>query len=161
MHELLMSFGKMLESTWWGRGVRMTLWGYPFVQLIHYSGLALWLGTNIALDLRLMGAGKGRQTARELRDALFAWNWIAFCIVVFGGILLLSGTATAYLSNPAFEVKLGVFAPLALIWHIFVQQKARSWGETMDTPLVAKFAGALEMLLWICVVTAAVEIPNY
>jgi hypothetical protein len=26
---------------------------------------------------------------------------------------------------------------------------------------VAKFAGLIELLLWVCVVTAAVEIPNY
>jgi hypothetical protein len=58
-------------------------------------------------------------------------------------------------------MKLGVFVPLALIWHIIVQRKARTWGETMETPLIAKFAGLVELLLWICVVTAAVEIPNY
>jgi hypothetical protein len=51
--------------------------------------------------------------------------------------------------------------PLALIWHIVVQQKTRTWGQTSDTPTAAKLAGLVELLLWISVVTAAVEIPNH
>jgi hypothetical protein len=134
---------------------------YPFIQLTHFSGLSLWLGTNIAVDLSLLGVGKKRQTSAQLSDALFAWNWIGFCVVVLGGFLLFSATATTYLVNPAFEVKLGMLVPLALIWHIVVQQKTRIWGQTSDTPTAAKLAGLIELLLWISVVTAAVEIPNH
>jgi hypothetical protein len=56
---------------------------------------------------------------------------------------------------------LGVFIPLALTWHIVVQSKARTWGQSSDTPMIAKLSGLAEILLWICVITAAVEIPNY
>jgi hypothetical protein len=161
MYGLLVSFCKWLETTWWGTGVRTSLWVYPFTQLIHFSGLSLWLGTNAAVDLRLLGVGKKRQTATQLSDALFAWNWIGFGIVVLGGFLLFSATATTYVVNAAFRVKLGIFLPLALIWHIVVQQKTHTWGQTPDTPAVAKLAGLIELLLWVSVVTAAVEIPNH
>ncbi len=161
MYESLVTFCKWLESTWWGTGVRTSLWVYPFIQLIHFSGLSLWLGTNAAVDMRLLGVGKKRQTAAELSDALFGWNWIGFCVVVLGGFLLFSATGSTYVANAAFRVKLGIFVPLALIWHIVVQQKARTWGQTSDTPTAAKLAGSVELLLWICVVTAAVEIPNH
>ncbi len=161
MYESLVTFCKWLESTWWGTGVRTSLWVYPFIQLIHFSGLSLWPGTNAAVDMRLLGVGKKRQTAAELSDALFAWNWIGFCVVVLGGFLLFSATGSTYVANAAFRVKLGIFVPLALIWHIVVQQKARTWGQTSDTPIAAKLAGSVELLLWICVVTAAVEIPNH
>jgi hypothetical protein len=161
MDSFVVAFCQWLESTWWGTGVRTTIWGYPYIQLIHFTGLSMWLGTNLALDLRLLGVGQKRQTAAELRNALFAWNWIGFCIVVLGGFLLFSSTAATFVVNPAFRVKLGIFVPLALAWHIFVQWKARTWGQTPDTPPVAKFAGLTEVLLWLCVITAAVEIPNY
>ena len=69
-----------------GRGHPLvSLWLYPFIQLIHFSGLSIWLGTNVVSDLRLMNLGKKPQTARDVRDELFAWNWIGFCIVVLGG----------------------------------------------------------------------------
>jgi len=161
MYESLVAFSKWLESTWWGTGVRTSLWAYPFIQLIHFSGLSVWLGTNAAVDMRLLGVGKNRQTAAQLSDALFAWNWIGFSIVVLGGFLLFSATGSTYIANPAFEVKLGMLVPLALVWHIVVQQKARTWGQAPQTPPIAKLAGLFELVLWISVVTAAVEIPNH
>jgi hypothetical protein len=161
MYVLLVAFCKWLENTWWGSGARTTLWAYPFIQLIHFSGLSLWLGTNVAVDLRLLGLGKNRETAAQLSEDLFAWNWTGFCIVLLGGFLLFSATATTFVVNPAFRVKLGILVPIALAWHIFVQQKTRVWGRTEVTPIAAKLAGLLEMVLWLSVVTAAVEIPNF
>jgi hypothetical protein len=161
MTGLLEGFAKWLEGTPWGIGVRTSLWAYPFTQLVHFTGLSIWLGTNLALDLRLLGVGKKRETAAQLRDDLFARNWIGFCIVVLGGFLLFSSTATTFLVNIAFRWKLGFFVPLALLWHIYVQWKARDWGATENTPAIAKLSGLAEILLWVCVITAAVEIPNH
>jgi hypothetical protein len=161
MYDLLVTFCKWLENTWWGTNARVTLWAYPFIQLIHFSGISLWLGTNVAVDLRLLGLGRKRQTAAQLSQDLFAWNWTAFCIVILGGFLLFSATATTFVVNPAFRIKLGILVPLAVTWHIIVQSKTRTWGLTEDTPAVAKLAGLFELLLWLSVVTAAVEIPNY
>jgi hypothetical protein len=63
--------------------------------------------------------------------------------------------------NIAFRWKLGFFVPVALLWHIIVQWKAKDWGAKADTPAIAKFSGLAEILLWVCVITAAVEIPNH
>jgi hypothetical protein len=161
MHDFLVTLCKWLENSWWGTEVRTSLWAYPFIQLIHFTGLSLWVGTNVALDLRLLGVGRKRETAAQLSEALFGWNWLGFCVVVLGGFLLFSSSATTFLVNPAFRVKLGILIPIALVWHIFVQRQARTWGQTDDTPALAKLAGLAELLLWISVVTAAVEIPNY
>lgn len=157
----LLAFGKLLQSTPWGAGVRTSLWAYPYVQLIHFTGLSLWLATNITVDLRLLGVWKRRQTAAELNNALLLWNWTAFCIVVLGGFMLFSASAVQYLRNPAFQFKLGLFVPMALIWHIVVQRKAPVWGKEAETLPMGKIAGLIEILLWICVVSAAVEIPSY
>jgi membrane protein implicated in regulation of membrane protease activity len=105
--------------------------------------------------------GSRRATAAQVSEELFAWNWIGFAIVLTGGFMLFSGIATTFISNIAFQWKLGMFVPLALTWHVVVQRKARVWGQTSDTPGIARFAALTEILLWICVVTAAVEIPNH
>ena len=97
----------------------------------------------------------------QLSERLFAWNWIGFGIALLGGFLLFSGIATALLVNPAFQVKLLYLFPAALVWHIIVQRKARTWGQTEQAPALAKLAGLVELLLWLSVVTAAVLIPNY
>jgi hypothetical protein len=161
MHEALMGFCQWLETSPWGAPTRTTTWFYPFIQLIHFTGLSLWLATNVALDLRLIGVGSWRRTAAELADDLFVWNWIGFCIVVTGGFLLFSATATTYIDNPAFLVKLGMLVPTALVFHVIVQWRSRSWGRTAELPGAARLAGLIELLLWLSVVTAAVEIPSY
>jgi len=161
MHGILLSFAQWLEATPWGHMTRESLYAYPFVQLIHFTGLSIWLGTAFALDLRLLGVGYKRTTAAEVSQQLFIWNWIGFAIVLTGGFMLFSGIATTFIVNIAFQWKLGFFVPLALIWHVFVQRKAKDWGRTMEVPGIGKLSGLVEILLWICVITAAVEIPNH
>src|SRR5262245_10403077 len=134
MHDSLLAFANWLEASPWGSGVRYSLWAYPFTQLIHFTGLSIWVGTNFALDLRLMGIGRQRATAAETAQDLFAWNWVGASIVLLGGFLLFSANAAAYVQNPAFQWKLSLFVPLGLIWHIIVQRKARTWGRTTQTP---------------------------
>jgi hypothetical protein len=151
----------------WLQNIPVILWlgsaqyAYPFVQLTHFTGLSLWLGTTLTLDFRLLGAGKRFQTAAQLSDALFVWNWVGLGIAVLGGFTLFSIAAVGYIDNPAFRLKLALLIPVALAWHILVQQKTRTWGQTTETPGVAKVAGLIEIMLWVSVATAAVWIPNY
>ena len=161
MGDVLAAWAQWLETSPWGFPVRTSLWLYPFIQLIHFGGLSLWVGTSTAVDLRLLGVGRRRQTAAQLSEQLFAWNWIGFGIALLGGFLLFSGIATALLVNAAFQVKLLYLFPAALVWRIIVQRKARTWGQNEETPALAKLAGLVELLLWLSVVTAAVLIPNY
>ena|ERR1700674_4552821 len=161
MHAWLVSICSWLQNT------PLTLWlsgsdyAYPFIQLTHFTGLSLWLGTTLAVDFRLLGAGKRFQTASQLSDALFVLNWVGLGIAVLGGFTLFSTAAVGYIDNPAFRVKLTMLIPAALVWHIIVQQKTRVWGKMPDAPPVAKMAGLMEVLLWVSVATAAVWIPNY
>lgn len=161
MHDLVMTVAGWLESTPWGAFARESNWGYPFVQLTHFTGLSLWLGTTFALDLRILGLGSRRATPAQVAEELFVWNWIGFAIVLTGGFWLFSALARSFVDNLAFQWKLGLFVPLALIWHVVVQQRARQWGEKHEAPTIGKLAALGEILLWICVAAAAVQIPSY
>ena len=156
----LLTLGQWLESTSFGTAVRNTVWGYPYVQWIHFTGLSLWVGTIVAVDLRLLGLAGRRHTAAELADQLLPWTWTGLGIAVLGGFLLFSSIATSYVQNAAFQVKV----PLLLVgiaYHIVIQGKVGQWGQAPDTPPVAKLAGLIELMLWLGVVTAATYIPNY
>ena len=160
MYESLVAFCRWIQSTSWAEAILTSSWAFPYVQLTHFTGLSLWIGTNALLDLRLLGVGKKRQTASQLSSALFVWNWIGFGIAVLGGFLLFSISATIYIKNPAFRIKLGVLIPLALLLHIVIQRKARSWDQE-ETPVAAKLAGLAELMLWFSVAGAAVLIPAF
>jgi hypothetical protein len=149
------------ESTNIGLSVGGSTWAYPYVQLLHFTGLSLWLGTTIAVDLHLLGVVHRGQTTADLQKALIVWNWIGFVVLITGGLLLFSTAATLFISNPAFETKVGLLLPVALAWHVLMQLKIRAWGRTMNPPSVARVAGLVEILLWVSVATAATTIPYF
>jgi Family of unknown function (DUF6644) len=161
MYHLLYSFCQWLQNTGWALNISGSTWSYPYVQMIHFTGLSLWVGTNIAVDLHLLGIGSKRLTSAELNSALFAWNWTGLAIAVTGGFMLFATAATSFIVNPAFQLKLGLLVPLGIILHIVVQQKTKTWGQTKDTPAVAKLLGGLELLWWFGVATAAASIPYF
>lgn len=156
----LLNFGRWLQNTTWALSITGSDWAYPFVQLIHFSGLSLWIGTILAVDFRLLGIGRNRQTAAQLSDSVFAWNWTGFAIAFVGGFMLFACSAETYLRNPAFLVKLGILVPAGLICHIFVQRKSRDWATASELSRAARVAGLVELLLWLSVAAAAVLIPT-
>lgn len=161
MDGTVVAFGNWLQNRSFALAVSTSDWAYPFVQATHFTGLTLWIGTTFAIDLSLLGVGNQYQTPLQIFNALLVWNWIGFCIAVFGGFLLFSASAATYLINPAFITKLGFLIPVALILHILIQQRMREWGQQPDTPRVARVAASVELLFWISVVTAAVSIPYF
>ena len=141
----------------WGVAIRASSWMYPVALWVHFVGLSMWLGTSLTVDLRLMGVGARRQTAAELSNGLFAWNWIGFGVAFLGGFLLLSAEATVYVTNTGSNLKLAVLFPLALMWHVVVQRKAPAWTRIDRASAIGRWAGAIGFLLWISVVTASVS----
>ncbi len=161
MYRWLMVFAGWLQNTPLALSVGGSDWAYPFVQLTHFTGLSLWIGTSVAVDIRFLGLCKENQKAFRLSDAAFVWNWIGFGVAVLGGFLLFSISAQRYVLNPAFRTKLGILLPLALVAHIVVQKKARAWSEAAKPPIAARVVSSMELLLWLSVATAAVSIPYF
>jgi hypothetical protein len=155
----LVMFGHWLQNRPFALSIAGSEWAYPIVQATHFTGLSIWVGTSVIVDLNLLGVGRKSSTPLQLSDALFIWNWIGFAIAVTGGFLLFSVSAGTYLANIAFLTKLGLLIPLGLALHIVIQQKAPAWEKASETPPAAKVAGLTELLLWLCVATAAVLIP--
>jgi hypothetical protein len=155
----LATFGHWLQNRQFALDIATSDWAYPIVQATHFTGLSLWVGTNVIVDLGLLGVGRKSGTPPRMSDTLFVWNWIGFAIAVTGGFFLFSISAETYLANVAFLTKLGLLIPLGLALHIVIQQRASAWEEAPEMPRVAKVAGLAELLLWLSVATAAVLIP--
>jgi hypothetical protein len=156
MYDAVLAGCRWLENTPWGATIRASSWMYPVALWIHFVGLSVWLATSVAVDLRLMGVGPRRQTAGELSQGLFAWNWIGFGVAFLGGFLLLSAEATTYVTNTGFRLKLAVLTPLALVWHLVVQRKTPTWTGRDHTRAIGKWAGSFELVLWVSVMAASV-----
>ena len=159
--DAILNFGRGLQHTSWALSIATSDWAYPFVQLIHFSGLSLWVGTILAVDFRLLGIGKDRQTPYQISESVFVWNWIGLGVAVCGGFMVFACSAVTYLHNPAFLTKVGILVPVGVIWHVVVQQKVRRMNAGPEVPKGVKIAGLVELLLWVSVATAAVLIPTF
>jgi hypothetical protein len=87
---------------------------FYFVLLFHTFGLALLVGANSVLDLRLLGVQREIPLAPLKR--LFGIMWLGFGINAATGVLLLTAYPTKALTNPVFYLKL-VLIGLA-VWII-------------------------------------------
>src|SRR6202166_3464999 len=106
MLRFLVGLAEWLQNTSMARSVGGSDWAYPFVQLTHFTGLSIWLGTTFAIDLHALGLVKNSQTTSQWQSSLLLWNWIGFFLVVLGGFTLFSTAAVTFIANRAFGVKL-------------------------------------------------------
>lgn len=155
----LLDFGNWLENRQFAISIVGSSWAYPYVQALHFSGLSLFVGTNLVLDFNLVGLWKRQETPAELCSDLIVWNWIGFVIAITGGFLLFAASAATYVVNSAFLTKLSFLIPVGLILHIMIQRKVYDWSRPPELPKIAKIAGLVEMIWWLSVATAAVLIP--
>ena len=79
---------------------------FYFILLFHTFGLALLVGANVVVDLRLLGFARGIPLAPLKR--LFRIMWIGFAINAVTGVLLVIAYPTKSLTNWDFYLKLAV-----------------------------------------------------
>jgi hypothetical protein len=128
---------------------------FPWIESVHVLAIVLVVGTISIVDLRLLGlASLGRPVNHLLRDVL-PYTWGAFVIAAITGTLLFSSNAVNYAHNFFFQGKLLLLVLAGLnmaVFHLIGSGDIARWGATRQTPLAAKAAGAVSLLVWIAVV---------
>jgi hypothetical protein len=137
-----------LTTSPWANAMNGPEWAFPVVQSIHFMGFALSIGTIAIVDLRLLGMGMRRQTAAQLAADLARWTYAGLALMLITGPLLFSADAVVYHSNASFQFKMVCLA-LALLFHFTVHRKAT---RPTASPVIARLAGGLSLLLWTAVV---------
>src|SRR4029077_7180814 len=125
---------------------------FYFVLLFHTFGLALLVGANTVIDLRILGVAREIPLAPLKR--LFRIMWIGFGINAFTGVLLIIAYPTKALTNPVFYLKLTCIA--LAIW-IITMLKDRVFDANLDeTAMMARGATLAKwsLFLWVGAITA-------
>jgi hypothetical protein len=83
-------------------------------------------------------------------------TWAAFAVAAISGALLFASNATGYAHNPYFQAKF-IFMALAgvnmAVFHLIMTRDIVRWDiPPHTTPLKAKIAGAVSLIVWIGVV---------
>lgn len=124
----------------WLRGSR---WGYASVNTLHVFGVALLVGTTVALNLRLLGLWCGVEVT-VLYHALWPVAAAGLALAVASGSLLFSARATEYAVLGLFRFKLVLIA--AGILHAAIVHCCTAFPDVSRGRQIT--AGAISLVLW-------------
>ena len=143
-----------IESSGIGEWMRTSLKAMPVVESIHVLTAALVFGTILIVDLRLLGFPDTRRSFQRVENELLKITWVAFSISVITGLLMFAPNATTYYRNLAFGLKmlalLGAGVNMAIFEHV-TKKTVAAWDKDQPTPQAARVAGALSIVIWVCV----------
>jgi len=128
-----------------------SLWAFPFVLILHTVGLAFFVGTNVAWDVRVLGFSLG--IPLEALRRYFLVMWAGFWINAFSGVLLLITYPTKALTNPLFYAKLALIA-FGVVLAFRIRREVNGLAARADAPPMARMLAAVSLVCWIAVIFA-------
>ena len=135
--------------------IRDSTWLYPLANLAHIYGLALVLGTIIALDLRLLGAGRRVVTAEALSRFLTPITVVGLVLSIASGLVLFTADASAIAVNAVFFNKMVLLVLGLLNAWLF----RRLWWRELPQwdirpPLIGRLQALASIAIWLLLATA-------
>ena len=127
----------------------------PFWFLL--IAIVLVVGTISIVDLRLLGLASRNRAVTVLMREVLPYTWAAFLVAVITGSLLFSSNATKYAHNFYFEAKMALLAIAVCnmaVFHLIGAGDIVRWDAAGKTPVAAKTAGGISLLIWIVVVVS-------
>ena len=145
---MLQPYFQWMNDLAFSKAIGESIWIYPLVQAVHLVFLALFAGSLIIVDLRLLGWGMREQpVAKVARDAR-PWMILGLVGLVLTGIPQLMQNAMREYFSEFFWIKMYVL-PVALIYTFAIRQRVALADESRVAPVMSKLTGLASILLWI------------
>ena len=141
-----------LEQCGFSRWMRESEMAFPVALLFHTLGLALLVGTNGMIDLRVLGVARSLPLGPMKR--FFSLLWLGFSLNAISGVALLIAYPTKELTNPVFYVKLAFIALGLINMRLLGQQVFHD--PSLDHRPVAmkgKILACTSLFFWIGAIT--------
>ncbi len=145
-----MQFLEVIEQSALATFVRESpsLFGYTMVLSLHAIGLAIVVGLNTAVALRLLGVAPSIPVAPLLR--LFPVMYVGFWVNALSGLALLAASASNMLTMTMFYIKLA-FIALALLSLRLIRNRVfgrAMMHEPLDLPASARKLALASIVCW-------------
>src|SRR5882762_2609633 len=154
---LLARFLHWLYETGFSATLRESTWAEPIVETVHVLTLTLFLGFAVLLDLRLLGVVLRRKRVSEMLSQLNPFMIAGFAVMIGTGVLLFCGDPVAFYGTTFFRVKM-IMLVLAglnvLVFNWTVGRRVAEWDQEVRTPMGAKVAAILSLVLWVGIIAA-------
>jgi hypothetical protein len=143
----IMAFCEWADYTWFGHGVRDSVWLFPFVEIFHLIGLGLLGGTILVLNLRLLNVDFRSEPTAELAKDVRPWMIGGMVTMLVSGFFLFSSESVKMYGNPGFRYKM-LFLLLALIYTFTVYGRVIAADEAKIAPAWRRLAAVVSLFLW-------------
>src|SRR5215813_15583171 len=144
---MLQPYFQAMNDSWVAKAISESLWIYPLDQAIHLVFLALFAGSVLILDIRLLGLGMREQSVAKVARDAWPWLIVGFLGLVATGIPQLIQNAMREYFSEFFWIKMYVL-PVALIYTLTVRRMVSQAEEGRVNPGMQKIVGLVSILLW-------------
>jgi uncharacterized protein YacL len=150
-----LAFFEWLADTSWSVDLHESQYAYPLIESIHVWTMAVFFGSVVMFDLRLLGVALRKVPASEVVDRLLPLTIAAFVIMVISGVLLFYAIPLRSYQSIFFRFKMLLMLLAGLnVWlfHSRVYPKVATWDVEGVPPRRARVAGAVSLVLWIGII---------
>jgi hypothetical protein len=146
-----------LGATPWSVALVESYYMWPLLESAHTLLIALFVGTAIMLDLRLMGVTFGGIPTSQFTERLLPWTRAGFALMVLTGLLLFYSAPVRYWYNIFFRFKVLLIVGAGLnifLFHRGIYTRMRNWDHDPIPPRTARAAGLVSIVAWSMIVVS-------
>jgi hypothetical protein len=152
-----------LEASWFGAGVRQSVWLYPLANVTHVLAVVVFFACVAIMDVRLLGGFAATAPGRLIAKARTAAA-IAFLVVAASGFLLFAAEASHLALNRVFQFKvaliaLGLCNVLLFEWIVRPRVVWLAPGERL--PDAARASALASLAAWLAIVICGRSIAYF
>jgi hypothetical protein len=151
MDHLLLELQNSPFAFWLSQGA------FPPIITVHSAGMAILVGLQGIINLRVLGIGRGGLPIPAMRRFMKV-VWLGFWMNLVSGILLFSIYPDKYIHNTLFRFKIG-FIIAGLVIGALLNTSLLSVGDEYaaagtNAPVRAKALAVLSLCCWISAIVA-------
>jgi hypothetical protein len=154
----MLHFCEWLEKNPWIVTVDSSILISLILEILHYSGFFLLVGSTVVVDLRVMGLAARHRSPIDVADQLFPWMWTGLSMAVFSGFFMFAGDAVDFYGAITFRIKILVVL-VALVFGLIVRRHVPRWSRLGSIPFTAKIVAFVSLVLWVGAILVSVEVP--
>jgi hypothetical protein len=143
-----------LQNSGLGVAIRHSTWIYPFGNVIHVLGMALLVGSILALDFRFLGFGRKHVSVEAASRLLTPLAVAGILLLVPGGLILFVADAGPLAANSLLQIKLALVVlglANAVLFRAKWGGKTASWDA--DPPGLGLTQVVASVAIWLAVPT--------
>ncbi len=144
-----------LGETPWSIALHESQYVWPFTESLHVLTLTLFVGSTIALDLRLLGLAYAQVPVSEFTGRLLPWTRAGFAVMVTSGVMLFYATPVTYYQSIFFRIKVLLLIAAGInvfVFHSRTQRTMSAWDRDTALPRAARVAALVSLAAWAGVV---------